>query len=179
MANEKFSINVNVLRNTNSSSATYGKWYPRLERKTTLSTRGLADHIANHGSIYTRDIIVGLLSKLSTCIPELVAEGHAVKLDGLGTFFPTAESDPEKGGVSSLEGYNPSETVKGIHIRFLPDDSSLDRITSRAFKERCTLKAGSVIELNEVTDKTTGKKSRVRTLTPIDDYVRKQNAAND
>lgn len=174
MASENFSIKVNVLRNKNNASSGYGKWYPRLERKTTLSTRGLAEHIAKHGSIYTRDVIAGILAKLSTCIPELVSEGNAVKLDGLGTFYPTAEVDSKQGAVTSLEAYNPTETVKGIHIRFLPETTVLDRITSRAFKERCQLEAGSVVEVSTVT--VDGKQKKVRTLTPINDYLAKQQA---
>ena len=30
--------------------------------------------------------------------------------------------------------------VEGVHVRFLPDSTKLDNITSKKFKERCTLK---------------------------------------
>ena len=83
-------MKVNLRKNTNEKSDQFGKYYAELERKRTLSLRGLAKHITDHGSIYTRDVVEGVLIKLTQCVPELLAQGQPVKLDGLGTFYPTA-----------------------------------------------------------------------------------------
>ncbi|MBQ7420290.1 MAG: hypothetical protein IJV17_06080 [Prevotella sp.] len=120
MATNKIALKINYRKNTNMHSASYGKYYPEVDGSETLSLRGLSEHIKNHGSIYTRDIIEGVLIKMSECIPELVAQGIGVKLDGLGKFYPTAKS--VRGGVAEadLKGVNSNDIVKGIHIRFLP-----------------------------------------------------------
>ena len=50
-------LRVNLRANNNEKSDNFGKLYPELERNRTLSLRGLAKHISEHGSIYTRDIV--------------------------------------------------------------------------------------------------------------------------
>ena len=165
MAKNRITLKINFRKNGNMQAATYGKYYPEVDRNETLSLRGLAQHIKDHGSIYTRDVIEGVLIKMSECIPELVAQGVGVKLDGLGKFYPTASA--VKGGVeeSALKGVNAGETVKGIHVRFLPDRATLDNITSTAFKEKCALEAAHIVETTEVNGK------KVTTKTPIADWL--------
>jgi hypothetical protein len=85
-------LKVNLRKNNNEKSDQFGKYYAELERRRTLSLKGLAKHIADHGSIFTRDVIEGVLSKLTQCVPELLSQGVPVKLDGLGTFYPTADN---------------------------------------------------------------------------------------
>nr|MCR5242371.1 hypothetical protein [Prevotella sp.] len=60
-------LKVNLRKNNNEKSDQFGKYYAELERKRTLSLKGLAKHIADHGSIFTRDVIEGVLSKLTQC----------------------------------------------------------------------------------------------------------------
>ena len=172
MADNKIPLKINVRKNNNEKSDNYGKYYPVVDRTATLTTRGLADHIAKHGTIYTFDLVDGILRKLSSCIPERVGEGTAVKIDGLGTFYPTAEG--EKGGVSEeeLAGYNPVDHVKGIHVRFYPENSKLDSITSRVFKDSVQMEANCVIETEKKT--IAGKERTLKTLTPIADFVLKK-----
>ncbi len=78
---------------------------------------------------------------MSSCITELLSQGNPVKIDGLGTFVPTVESTKE--GITRaalLEGkWNASTYVKAIHIRFRPEGTGDDDITSRRFKEQCAL----------------------------------------
>ena len=156
-------LRVNLRKNNNEKSDNFGKLYAELDTNKTLSLRGLAKHIADHGSIYTRDVITGVLTKPSECIPELVAQGQPVKLDGLGTFYPSAES--AKGGLTDLaeaKNTNPADFVKGIHVRFTPEGEALDNLTSRVFKERCSLTWGNLVEI-------TGKKASAsgRTEVPV------------
>lgn len=165
MPKNKIALKINFRKNVNERSTSYGKYYPEVDRNETLSLRGLAQHIKDHGSIYTRDVIEGVLIKMSECIPELVSQGVGVKLDGLGKFYPTARS--VKGGVeeANLKGVNASEVVKGIRVRFLPDRANLDNITSTAFKEKCSLESAHIVE----TKKVDGKK--LMTKTPIADWL--------
>lgn len=133
-------LRVNLRKNNNEKSDQYGKLYAELETNKTLSLRGLAKHIADHNSIYGRDVITGVLTKLSECVIELVAMGQPVKLDGLGTFYPTAKN--VSGGLNSIADAKkiaPALQVAGIHVRFDPEGSQLDDITSKKMKERCSL----------------------------------------
>jgi len=118
-----------------------------------LNKKSLSKHISDHGSIYTRDVVEGVLAKLTQCIPELLSQGIPVKLDGLGTFFPSIEA--VQGGIESIEAAKQTTAdtvVEGVHVRFTPENAELDRITSKAFKERCTLVWGDEIEITGYKD---------------------------
>ena len=90
-----------------------------------------------------------------------------VQLGSLGTFYPTAEV-AKNGAVPSIpdmEGANPNDIVKAIHIRYLPDATKLDNLCGPAFKDRCTLELRNIIETKKVT--IDGKEKNVQTLKPI------------
>ena len=131
MATKKIEMQYNLRQLNNENNKSHLMWFPRAVRRSTLSLRGLSDHIAGHGSIYTRDVVLGVLTKFTSCLTELVTEGTAVKLDGLGTFYPTMESK----GAESPVGYNVRDYIKGLHIRFQPEGATEDNITSRVLKQ--------------------------------------------
>ena len=162
MAKNKIALEINLHQNKNTKSMAHNKWYGRVVRKETLSTRGLCQHIESHGSIYTSDVVAGVIAALRRCIPELIAQGVAVQLDGLGTFYPSLES----AGADKPENYSTNEHVKGVHVRFLPDSTSLDNITSRTMKEKCSLRIKNIVN---VTTLENGKK--VSTETPYSSYT--------
>ena len=118
-----------VYKSTNEKSASYGKYFGRIVHTETLSTRKLAKHIAEHGSVYTQDVVEGVLTKAEACIVEQLLESKKIKLESLGTFYLMAEN--KNGGAVSLDKFNPKTTLKGLHIRFLPDSSSESQLNSK------------------------------------------------
>ena len=114
-----------------SESAMYGKWYARLKSIETLSTTKLAKHISEHGSVYTQDVVEGVMTKFKNCLLEMLLESKKVKIAGLGTFYLTAEC--EKGGADKEADFNVNQHLKALHIRFLPDQTAEDNISSREF----------------------------------------------
>ena len=114
-----------------SESAMYGKWYARLKSIETLSTTKLAKHISEHGSVYTQDVVEGVMTKFKNCLLEMLLESKKVKVTGLGTFYLTAEC--EKGGADKEADFNVNQHLKALHIRFLPDQTAEDNISSREF----------------------------------------------
>ena len=167
MAKENIALGINLRKNKIETSSGYGKYYPEVDVQKTLSLRGFAKHMTDHGSIYGRDIVEGVLLKITECLPELVAQGVPVQLGNLGTFFPTAEV--AKNGavlnIAAMDGLNPNDIVKAIHIRFLPDATKLDNLCGPAFKDACTLELRNIVDTQEMT--VNGKKKKVRTLKPI------------
>ena len=159
---------INVRKNTNTNNPGYGKYYPKAKEKQTISLRGLTNHMASHNCIYGRDIIEGVLTKMSSCITELLSQGNPVKIDGLGTFVPTVES--------TKEGWNASTYVKAIHIRFRPEGSGEDDITSRRFKEQCALSTYGVEEKIDLTpeEQDPTKKKYIKKITPLEDWILEQ-----
>ena len=88
-------------------------WFPKAVRTDTLNLRGLSDHISDHGSIYTRDVVQGVLTKFTMCMIELLKQGVAVKLDGLGTFHMELESK----GAESVEAFTAATNIRGFKLR--------------------------------------------------------------
>ncbi len=124
-----------VLRKVkNDQSPVYNRWFARVDRPGTLSTRGLAQHMIEHGLVGNRADVESMLSKLSECIPELVAQGYGVKLDGIGIFYPTIKN--RKGGAASVTEFTISENVEGVRFRFRLDSTDLDDLTAKAFGKK-------------------------------------------
>ena len=114
-------------------TSAYGKWYARVKYIETLNTRKLANHIAEHGSIYTPDVVYGVLEKFRSCLVEMLLESKKIKIDGLGTFYCTLKNRVKKGGAATKEKYDINEYVGGLHIRFLPEEAAENNISSREF----------------------------------------------
>ena len=114
-----------------SESVMYGKYYARLKSIETMSMARMAKHISEHGSVFTEDVVEGVMKKFKTCLLEMLLESKKVKVAGLGTFYLTAEC--QKGGADKEEDFNVKEHLKALHIRFLPDQAAEDNISSREF----------------------------------------------
>jgi hypothetical protein len=96
---------------------------------------------------------------------ELICQGQPVKLEGLGTFYPTIEN--KKGGVESPLGYDPNVQIEGVHLRFLPEGEKEGNLTSRELKKACVFEMKDLITVHVVTEG--GKKKRYQTRVPISD----------
>ena len=171
-------MGINLRQNKIVGSSAYGKYYPEVDQQKTLSLRGFAKHMTDHGSLYGRAIVEGVLMQITDCLPELVAQGVPVQLGNLGTFYPTAEvaKNGAVNDIPDMDGLNPNDIVKAIHIRFLPDATKLDNLCGPKFKDACTLELRNIIDTQEVT--IDGKKKKVQTLKPIATAVAEWKAQN-
>jgi predicted histone-like DNA-binding protein len=123
-----------VKQNQNSHSTAYAKWFAQVKSLETLNTRKMAQHISEHGSIYTPDVVYGVLEKFRSCLIEMLLNSKKVKIEGLGTFYCTLEN--KKHGAPKKEDYNVREHINGLHIRFLPEQTTEENISSREFLKK-------------------------------------------
>ena len=136
-------------QNKNQGSKIFGKWFAHGKTIETLNTRKMANHIAEHGSIYTPDVVFGVLEKFRSCLLEMLLNSKRVKIAGLGIFFTTLEN--EAGGAAKKEDFSPQKNQKGLHIRLLHDQKAETNISSReilkqAEKVNAEAFAGSLVE---------------------------------
>ena len=108
--------NIRLYQNKNKKSKAYGKYYGRVKATKTLNTTQLANHIAEHGSIITEDVLLSTINKMTKCIKELLKDGKNVKLDGLGTFYLSANTE----GVANEKDFT-ANNVKAIRVKFIGD----------------------------------------------------------
>ena len=123
-------------KNTNDKSAAFGKTYGRLVHQDTMNTSDLCRHMMKHGTIYTSDIVKGVVEKFINCFEELLLEGNKIKLDGLGTFYLTATTE----GVADEKDFS-ANNVKAIHVRFLPDQSKESEYTAKMLTSKAKFRS--------------------------------------
>ena len=95
------------------------KTYGKIIYRGTLNLNDMAEHIMKHGSVYTEDVVIGVITKLKTCIQEMLADGYKVKLDGIGTLYPVLTSE----GVADAKDFSTQDNVTRMGISFLADQS--------------------------------------------------------
>ena len=120
-----------VKQNKADKSKAFGKWFGYVKSLETLNTRRLAKHISEHGSVYTQDVVFGVLEKFRSCLIEMLLDSKKVKIDGLGTFYCTIEN--QKGGADQKDKFSVSTHLKALHIRFMPEQEQEMNISSREF----------------------------------------------
>ena len=160
-------MGINLRQNKITGNSGYGKYYPEVDVQKTLSLRGFAKHMTDHGSLFGRDVIEAVLIKITECLPELVAQGVPVQLGNLGTFYPTAKvkKDAAVSSIAEMEGLDPNDIVQGTRIRFLPDMTREDNLCGPAFKNACSLELRNIVDTQKVT--INGKEKVLQTLVPI------------
>ena len=121
-------------QNKNQKSSIFGKWFAHSKTVETMNTRKMAQHISEHGSVYTSDVVFGVLEKFRSCLVEMLLESKRVKIDGLGTFFTTIEN--VEGGAQKKDEFNVNKNLKGLHIRFMPEGEQIMNISSREFLKK-------------------------------------------
>ena len=177
MAVNQISMAVNYRKNKSTTLSSAGKYYAEVDRQKTLSTRGLAQHLKEHNCMIGRDAIMAVLVKLSECVPELVAQGVGVKLDGLGTFYPSILNT--KGGATEAQmkdkNFNPTSIISGVRMRFSPDATELDNLTSKQFLSRVSPESQNIVDVEARI--VNGKRIKVQTLVSLEDFRNPGSAA--
>ena len=133
-------------QNNIKNSKVKGKWFAHGKTVEVLNTRKMANHISEHGSIYTPDVVYGVLEKFRSCLIEMLLNSKKVKIEGLGTFYTTLENT--KGGAQSKDKFNVNSHLKALHIRFLPEQTTEENISSRQF-----LKQAEFINIDSLLNK--------------------------
>ena len=107
------------------------KTYGKIIYRGTLSLNDMAEHIMKHGTVYTEDVVIGVITKLKSCIQEMLSDGYKVKLDGIGTLYPVLTSE----GVTDAKDFSAQENVTRVGVAFLADQSKKSQYKASAMKQ--------------------------------------------
>ena len=88
-------------------------------------------------------MVIGVITKLKSCMQEMLADGYKVKLDGIGTLYPVLTSK----GVSDAKDFSASENVTRLGIAFLADQSKKSAYKASAMRQGATLSTQLYSEL--------------------------------
>ena len=119
------------------------KTYGKIIYRGTLRLTDMAEHIMKHGSIYTEDVVIGVITKLKSCMQEMLADGYKVKLDGIGTLYPVLTSK----GVADAKDFSATENVTRLGIAFLADQSKKSAYKASAMRQGAKLSTQLYSEL--------------------------------
>jgi predicted histone-like DNA-binding protein len=119
------------------------KTYGKIIYRGTLSLNDMAEHIMKHGTVYTEDVVIGVITKLKSCMQELLSDGYKVKLDGIGTLYPTLTSE----GVADAKDFSAQDNVTRLGISFLADQSKKSQFKASAMKQGTKLSTQLYAEL--------------------------------
>ena len=111
------------------------KWYPRsIVVGDPATTKEIADRLAEISTVSRSDTYAVLMG-LSSVLKSFMKEGRSAKLDGVGTFYYTA--DATKQGVDTPEEVSAKQIV-GVRVRFLPETSrtASGKVGTRALADR-------------------------------------------
>ncbi len=108
-----------------------GKWYPQavLIGKP-VQTKEVANRLADLSALSPGDCY-SMLGNLGKVLGEFMNSGRTVKLDGVGTFYYTADTSGQ--GVDTAEEVS-AKQIKGTRVRFIPETArgSSNQVTTRS-----------------------------------------------
>lgn len=100
-----------------------GKWIPRPKTVSCYDAKRLAKDIEKESTVSETDVIA-VLNAIPKVMTRYLAEGHSVKLDGIGSFYLNFEC--KKTGVDT------------------PEEVSMDQVTNIKVQFRPAMKGGSM-----------------------------------
>ena len=163
---------VDVRKNNNMNSPTYGMYFPVADTKETLSLKGFAKHLVEHGKRTDYADCVLFLQNVVDCLQELLLQNQGVKLDGLGTFYPTIKA--VKGGAASVAEVveNLDSLIKGVKVNFRAEGAGdeEEKMTSTAMKLKASWTAGYLLTTYKVTN-SKGKQVPIQKKVNIDSIL--------
>jgi len=104
-------LNYSLVQRSNPTDPTAAKRvYAQSQYESIIELDEFAKHIADHGSVYTRDIVQGVITKMVDCMKELLIDGKRIKLGELGTFQLSLTST----GAKTADEFSFANNVKVV-----------------------------------------------------------------
>ena len=136
----KFVMSYVLRKFKNARSSSNNRWFAYVNKTGNITTRGLAEFLIQLGVMLDRSDLEKIIIKLTQAIPAIVAQGYGVKLQGLGTFYPTIAN--VKRGAETVADFTISQNIKGVRFKFRPDSTDLDDLTTKAFGKKVSFGNG-------------------------------------
>ena len=93
-------------------------WYPQsVTWGKAVSTREVADELAVISTV-TRGDTYAVMENLGRVLSNFMGQGRTVKINGVGTFYYTANA--AKNGVETEKEVNATQ-INGVRVRFIPE----------------------------------------------------------
>ena len=122
---------VNMAYYKKSQKKVNGKWYPQgVTIGKPVQTKEVANRLADLSALSPGDCY-SMLGNLGKVLGEYMNAGRTVKLDGVGTFYYTPNTQSQ--GVDTAEEVSAKQII-GTRVRFIPETThgSSNQVTTRS-----------------------------------------------
>ena len=110
-------------------------YYPKLQYRGQMSTADFCQHLADHGSVYSKGDYLAMISNAASCIKELALEGYRINMGDFGVFYIGISSE----GAESYSDFT-VDLIKSAKIKVrtsdefndVLDDCSFSKVVTRA-----------------------------------------------
>lgn len=97
-------------------SEKFGVYYPKaVTVGNPVDTKKIAERLAQISTVSKSDVMA-VLGDLAGVLADYMAQGKSVRLDGLGTFRYTLETQ----GVERKEDFDAQAQIKAVRVQFIP-----------------------------------------------------------
>ncbi len=127
-----------LMKNNNSKSAQYGKWYAKAVATQVMGTDEIAEVIQRNCSVKKSDV-KAVLEELVEVMNSALQDSKRVKLDGFGSFKIGLKTAP----ADSASEFNVRDNVTSLRVNFQP----IAKVDSNGTRSKVFLTGTSVKEL--------------------------------
>lgn len=115
--------------------------YPRMIITRQCTTDELAEYMADETTFNPGEIL-GILRQLSKHLARQMADGHSVKIEGIGTFTPalSLREGKEREAPDGTGTRRNADSIRVSSVNFRPDTPLLDEVNRRCRLERSPVK---------------------------------------
>jgi len=100
--------------------------YAHAQSDNYMNIEKFSEHIATHGSVYSEDIIEGVLKKAVKCMVEKLKEGYKINLGAMGTFYVTIINKNWQELPEQPKDFNPEIHISGLNVVWERSDRMLN-----------------------------------------------------
>ena len=108
-------------------------YYPKLQYQGQMSTADFCQHLADHGSVYSRGDYLAMISNAASCIKELALEGYRINMGDFGVFYVGISSE----GAESYSDFT-TDLIKSAKIKVRTSDEFNDVLDDCTFSKVVT-----------------------------------------
>ena len=108
-------------------------YYPKLQYQGQMSTADFCQHLADHGSVYSKGDYLAMISNAAACIKELALEGYRINMGDFGVFYVSISSE----GAESYSDFA-TTLIKSAKIKVAQSDEFKDVLDDCSFNKVIT-----------------------------------------
>ena len=123
------------------------KAYGNLQLTGVVTINELADHMAEHNTVFSKGTIVGVLSDLGACLRELILQGYKIQLANIGSFEPTISTK----GEAKVEDFTAAD-ITGMRVLFALGSDFDNLLRDAEFEKTSTRKAQAKAKADEASE---------------------------